>query len=926
MSLGDKDDGRDRKLEIFDGSNPANYKKWRRRAELHLLSLPSTFSKEKWGPKLLEYVHGEAEETLEDLSIEKITKEDGYKQILAILDDKYKERQQDELHHALKEYFYTVTIKQGETYRNFLVRLDTAYRKLVQHGVELPSEVQGWFLMRKLHLESSAEAMILTSTSGSIKREDVLKAVKAIFPNGKGGNVKKSDVFVAEDPDATEAEVTRSQVTENDDDEFQEVLEAVAEQIQMESEYEDDDALEVFETYREVRKKLQEKKVSRGFKGKGKAGQAQQQQWQLSGSVRGRIELIKSRTKCHNCGQLGHWKKECPARTKKNSTGVNQQATTGHEVHYTDYQEVFDEYSGGMAAEVLINTAAQSTKSGKGSGKKHDKQDTWQVMEELGQVWRVHRKPRKGLFAPEDPSCPVEVKKLTARRTTEVRYDDGTTEVRVDDLGKGVDHQSLGRTWTGITKFEVANRHGADSKVADEDAIYDTNISEEVLIQFEQQVLSEGLEPRGNDRSEVLLCEQGSVFEHAVPDTACRKSLVGEYTLQGLQQCLRGRGYSVKFRKEVNDFRFGNAGVIRSEWVAKIPLCFGGQTVNLHAAVLPEGGKHTPLLLSKECLKWLGCRLDMVNDEGTTPFRCFPHHDRTVTMSEAKSAQDLQGNGRLRCPAAVWSVAMSKVEVSELARKMMTSLNIDEKGAKVIIEKPDLDDAGDKEEDEPGHPIPGTMTMTCGKYGKARRDVSSIYQMDKGYVQWVRAHINTESAEPMKKLRLYIECRDIKKSARLEQEVLSQPTVKNEHIKPKGYKTEPKQKATTKHAKTVEEQKEHIRVSLMALKDWLHTATEQRQGEATIKEITDVIAVQEAKLTELGSGTSSSKRSLGLPSQSMELEGEGWEQVAATEPSAKAQRMWAQLTGGLTIRDQQRRENIKRSLKETGRVLQQTSR
>ena len=166
-------------------------------------------------------MHGEAEETLEDLSIEKITKEDGYQQILAILDDKYKERQQDELHHALKEYFYTVTIKQGETYRNFLVRLDTAYRKLVQHGVELPSEVQGWFLMRKLHLESSAEAMILTSTSGSIKREDVLKAVKAIFPNGKGGNVKKSDVFVAEDQDATEADVTRSQVTEDDEDEFQ---------------------------------------------------------------------------------------------------------------------------------------------------------------------------------------------------------------------------------------------------------------------------------------------------------------------------------------------------------------------------------------------------------------------------------------------------------------------------------------------------------------------------------------------------------------------------------------------------------------------------------------------------------------------------------------------------------------------------------
>ena len=61
----------------------------------------------------------------------------------------------------------------------------------------------------------------------------------------------------------------------------------------------------------------------------------------------------------------------------------------------------------------------------------------------------------------------------------------------------------------------------------------------------------------------------------------------------------------MKFRKEVNDFRFDNAGVIRSEWVAKIPLCFGGQTVNLPAAVLPEGGKVVDWI-------WLPMRLTSV--------------------------------------------------------------------------------------------------------------------------------------------------------------------------------------------------------------------------------------------------------------------------------------------------------------------------
>ena len=33
------------------------------------------------------------------------------------------------------------------------------------------------------------------------------------------------------------------------------------------------------------------------------------------------------------------------------------------------------------------------------------------------------------------------------------------------------------------------------------------------------------------------------------------------------------------------------------------------------AAVLPEGGSRTPLLLSKEIMRWLGCSMDMSKDQ-----------------------------------------------------------------------------------------------------------------------------------------------------------------------------------------------------------------------------------------------------------------------------------------------------------------------
>ena len=64
--------------ERFDGSDPASYKRWRRKAELMLMALPSTMAKEKWGPKLCEYLGGEAEEVVEGIAVSKLIKEDGH--------------------------------------------------------------------------------------------------------------------------------------------------------------------------------------------------------------------------------------------------------------------------------------------------------------------------------------------------------------------------------------------------------------------------------------------------------------------------------------------------------------------------------------------------------------------------------------------------------------------------------------------------------------------------------------------------------------------------------------------------------------------------------------------------------------------------------------------------------------------------------
>ena len=101
---------------------------------------------------------------------------------------------------------------------------------------------------------------------------------------------------------------------------------------------------------------------------------------------------------------------------------------------------------------------------------------------------------------------------------------------------------------------------------------------------------------------------------HAVPDTACRRTLIGEKVLEAMVEALRQRGLRVRYLDEKHEFKFGNAGKLQTSRAVVIPACIGGKLVALKAAVLPGEGAETPLLLSKECLRGMKATLDMDND------------------------------------------------------------------------------------------------------------------------------------------------------------------------------------------------------------------------------------------------------------------------------------------------------------------------
>eukprot|EP00435_Cladocopium_sp_Y103_P061432 s737_g23.t1 len=741
----DEQGGSSKSLEVFTGENTAEYRRWRRKAELYLMGLPTTVPSSKWGPRLLEHLSGEAEELMEHLEINVITEEKGYQEVFKVLDERYKELDKDELQRCLKDYFYATPIKQNETYRNFIIRLDTAYRGLTRHKVELPEPVRGWILMRKLSLDATSEALIMTSTKGSLKYPEIVEALKALFPNGRGSgssNSSKSrdkEVFIAGE---AEPEGHRTEPTDETEDPL-EVMEAIAFQAQEHSDYDSEDVLDVYENYASIRKKMQEKRMGRGYR----APQVDQQ-WKLEGNVQGRLSLLKAKTKCHICRRTGHWKRECPLRrtSDKDKDKKESRASGTKEVNIIeeldDGDRIFESYimddAEGSIPEIKSEEKAITAVS-------RSKKDEWKF--ESGELVRIHNKVRKGLFTPHGvKDLPVAQEKLTGERTTVMKNVETSEESYYHDNfhTAKTPHRKMECSWTGSTRFELKTTTKVEKQSVSVEEVVDPD---EKLLKYEQEVLSaihEGAQPVFSSSD----AQVAGLDAHAVPDTACRRTLIGEYVLSAMESRLNQLGLRVTRHEEENDFRFGNSGVLKSRQVARIPVTIGSKRLIIHAAVLPESGSRTPFLLSKELLKGLECVLDTCRDE-----MWLKRIDQRVKMGKTDKGHYaipiLPGKRVTKKP--------SEVQAEGDILDLQECLRLDNQD---MMPPEEMDRWSDHSEDEPGVPINGQEMMKAGKF-KDRATMEHAYITDKKHLKWVRSNVQPQgSSAEMRRYRLYVELRD----------------------------------------------------------------------------------------------------------------------------------------------------------------------
>ena len=260
------------------------------------------------------------------------------------------------------EYFekalYGTVQRHDESHDSFLARMESNFIELLSRNTKL-EEVQAYVLLRQSTLPADDKKRILLEHSGELKYDPVVKSFRLLgskffneFQTGK--TQTKNRVYDVNFTDYTDGDSGTSQFHDassstdrayhasvDDPADFEldnEYLDALISQedpdalavANFEQEFEDflQDIPEMHEamvTYMEARSKLLEKRKGRGFwpvkgkggfkKGRGKGGKSKKDRDQLLARI--------ARSKCRRCGQVGHWKAECPNPPDPSAASAN---------------------------------------------------------------------------------------------------------------------------------------------------------------------------------------------------------------------------------------------------------------------------------------------------------------------------------------------------------------------------------------------------------------------------------------------------------------------------------------------------------------------------------------------------------------------------------------------------------------------------
>lgn len=298
---------------------------------------------------------GTAWHQVRQLDPEKLTDPDnGVTYLLQAL-SAWEETSELKTYELFEKALYKVSQRSDEAAHSYALRLQAAFDDLGD-TVDVKA-MQAFILLRQFCLSSEDKKRVLSMTGGSLKTDEVDKAMRALSTKvllGTGDTKRKvypTNFVEPEEPASQEPsdDWTGTQSTFFTNVEDDEIF--TAEQIDVMAQSGDEDALTIqsFErdfsdmlqeipdlqqalvSYTDARARISERKKFRGFwpvkgRGKGSKDSGVGRSFRKGGARGGKDELLAriSRTRCRICNAIGHWKAECPQRkdTAKESANL----------------------------------------------------------------------------------------------------------------------------------------------------------------------------------------------------------------------------------------------------------------------------------------------------------------------------------------------------------------------------------------------------------------------------------------------------------------------------------------------------------------------------------------------------------------------------------------------------------------------------
>ena len=253
---------------------------------------------------------------------------------------------------------YRCVQKADETADSFLARSDNTWTELLGKKMTL-AELQAYVILRGSRLAGDDKKRVLVESGaeddGTLKMIKVQAAIRMLgstffqdYTYGKKDKNQKTydhTAFLAEEHDDAAEDWPRSNYDDWGDDDFEHLagedddaaLVVQFENAMLDSLQEDRELSAFFTSYQEARKRLVEKTKSRGYWGisKGKGGKKGYPKGKGKGYRPKSLAQRIAESACRRCGQIGHWKSECPLNANVSGDSKNVMPTTAvvdHEV------------------------------------------------------------------------------------------------------------------------------------------------------------------------------------------------------------------------------------------------------------------------------------------------------------------------------------------------------------------------------------------------------------------------------------------------------------------------------------------------------------------------------------------------------------------------------------------------------------------